>query len=325
MKHTPEHSLRGLRALTLSDAAFLRIRSTLASYADMHAVVDGVNYVRTYPALAWLGTRQSLYAFTFIGLAMIGSGSVSLGAERAVPGEALYAVKIHLNEAVSASFANSYEEKARYSAKLATRRATEAVLLAEEGKLDAETAAYLDEQVTLHVTESDSNAASLESEGDVGTALAVRSELEEKLTATAAALEEPIEETAIAFQVEQADMATMSMKMASPESQSPRAQLAQHIGEKARFLAAARRNTAAGVFPGFITIEERGIDFTLLRQAKEEMGNGEVSQPSMSLTATGSATSTEEVVIPESPKDAPSIMEARKLDVTESIWFRSSQ
>ncbi len=65
-------------------------------------------------------------------------GGTSIVAENAVPGDALYPVKVDINETVRGGLTLSAEGKAEWSVRKAERRLEEAEKLASEGKLDAD-------------------------------------------------------------------------------------------------------------------------------------------------------------------------------------------
>lgn len=81
---------------------------------------------------------------------LCGAG-VSYAAESALPGDALYTVKVNFTEAVRLRLANSVEAKARVQARLVGRRLEEAEKLAEKSRLTAERVAIVQERLTAHV------------------------------------------------------------------------------------------------------------------------------------------------------------------------------
>lgn len=265
--------IRKLQGVTLSDAAYMRIRERLVSYADMHAVVDGVRGVpTTWASPAWLRTRQSLYALSLVAFIIVSSGGATLAAEGAVPGQALYSMKVGVNEKVGAAWVNTPEERARYNAKLAERRIDEAVMLAEKGTLDTDTALYLDEQVAIHIESSESAAIALEEEGDIATALAVRTDLEAHLALKVTELTE--EEVSVADTTSEAapaEDARVMMMVATKEApvmdreKTPREEFAERLTMKLGALAEAREHAEAAVLPGLKDAKDRGFDLKLIR------------------------------------------------------------
>jgi hypothetical protein len=82
---------------------------------------------------------------------MLGSGT-ALAAQGALPGDALYSIKIHVNEAVADALAVSDEAKASYNTKVAAERLKEAQALAAENKLSAETTDTLAQNYETHAS-----------------------------------------------------------------------------------------------------------------------------------------------------------------------------
>ena len=83
-------------------------------------------------------------------IAMLMGGGVSFAAADTVPGDALYPVKIHVNENVESAVTIGDVAKATFQAELAVRRLKEAEQLESEHKLDAETKAELKSNFDEH-------------------------------------------------------------------------------------------------------------------------------------------------------------------------------
>ncbi|HEX5774940.1 MAG TPA: DUF5667 domain-containing protein, partial [Candidatus Paceibacterota bacterium] len=260
--------------------------------------------------------------FSLLALLLISGGGVTMAAERAVPGETLYAIKTQVNEKVGAAWVNTSEERARYSARLAERRVDEAIVLADEGKLDADTAAYLEEKVVLHIESSVSAVAALESEGEVAAALSVRTDLEEHLTERALALAEAEVPSPAAPEV---DMFVMRAAV-EVEEKSPRALFADSIHQKARDLAVARERAETAVLPGLVEAKDRGLDLSLLRGKEEPAGAAAPEgEANATLTAETHATSTTERMETEE-RDLPLLAPpAIETDATVPLWLRTNR
>jgi len=92
-------------------------------------------------------------AFVLI-LAVIGGGT-AYAAEAAVPGDALYTIKVNVNEKVVEALAASTEAKAAVHAKLAERRMKEAEVLVERGALTRDAKEEIETRLDSHATELD--------------------------------------------------------------------------------------------------------------------------------------------------------------------------
>ena len=77
-------------------------------------------------------------------IALVASGGVSFAAENSLPGDALYPIKLSVNENVRAGFTFGSEAKAAYDAKRAEKRLIEAEKLAAEGRLSADAQAQVE-------------------------------------------------------------------------------------------------------------------------------------------------------------------------------------
>src|SRR3989344_5060788 len=77
-------------------------------------------------------------------------GGVSFAAEKALPGDALYPVKVNVTEQVRGFATLDARAKVEWEATLAERRLKEAEDLAAEGKLDSETRARLEANFKAH-------------------------------------------------------------------------------------------------------------------------------------------------------------------------------
>lgn len=78
-------------------------------------------------------------------LAILLGGGVTFGAEKALPGDVLYPVKIHINEQVRGFVALSPEAKAAWETEAAGRRLEEAEELAAQSKLDMDVRVRLEQ------------------------------------------------------------------------------------------------------------------------------------------------------------------------------------
>lgn len=111
---------------------------------------------------------------------LCGAG-VSYAAESALPGDALYAVKVNFTEPILMRLNTSAEAKARMEARLAGRRLEEIERLAEKSELTAERVAIVQERLKLHITALESDLkelATLDQESSGSIAIDTAAELE---------------------------------------------------------------------------------------------------------------------------------------------------
>ena len=83
-------------------------------------------------------------------IALFVGGGVSVAAQNALPGDALFPVKVVVNEGVRSFLTFSDEAKARLQAELAARRLDEAEKLAVEGRFDAEVREKIEANFSRH-------------------------------------------------------------------------------------------------------------------------------------------------------------------------------
>lgn len=253
MTKNPKHLLRELRDISLSDASFMRIREAIASYADLHTAKGGsVSPYIASPFARFIRSPRTAYAFVAVFMVATGGGGVALASDTALPGDFLYPVKVEMAEKFSAAFILDPEERAKNSAKLAERRADEAIKLADEGRLDAENAAYLATEFEAHITDSVEGADALEAEGDLSASLAVRTDLEKRISLRATTLNAILAE-------DEPEL------VASADSEVAGAELADTIDEQATSIAMTRMHAEAAILPGIVNEEGETYDLLMLR------------------------------------------------------------
>ena len=114
-----------------------------------------------------------------VALAIAVSGSVGIyAANNSLPGDALYPVKIHVNEGFEHMGAIGAEAEAKLSAELIARRAEEARMLQSQGKLDAEARATLASEMKSEMNNWHENTNKLSTNGDA----AIKSQMESTVT-----------------------------------------------------------------------------------------------------------------------------------------------
>ena len=94
-------------------------------------------------------------------IALLLAGGVTVGAERAHPGNALYPVKTQITEKVAGAVRVSEKANASWQAELADRRLKEAEELASVGKLDAKALALICAQFEFHKEKVDASIKNL--------------------------------------------------------------------------------------------------------------------------------------------------------------------
>lgn len=161
------------------------MRTALREYMQFRPVRAGVPSADAPTATIWWWQRvrvQSVGAALAVLLVFSGAG-VSFAAEGALPGDALYPVKVSVNEEVRGALAFSAEEKAEWSAQRAERRLEEAAQLAASGGLDEETENELAARFAQHTDAATTAVLDVEKERGSDDALALVAEFEARLEA----------------------------------------------------------------------------------------------------------------------------------------------
>lgn len=295
MSITEKDILQGIKDLRLSEKKRTLMRSELSAYADLHSMPSVET--ASFNSIAFLGnifthSRVLMAATLAFVLVVTGGSATASAAENAVPGEALYGVKVLVNEPIASVFAGTGASKARYHAKLAVRRVEEAEVLESRGAFTPEYAAELTERFVDEAEKAEAEVARLESKGDVSASLAIRSELASDLSLHVAV---PIEEETVA----------LAKGAAAPTLMKVSAEVADEVtvpDEKVAFqtliatrVASLRERHAAP--PIFIadeddndeTDEEVGIATAQARSAKHSLLSGtSVASTDASTTASSS-------------------------------------
>lgn len=228
--HHPFHTLK---KLTLDPERKASLRAELSSYADLHALPEGVAVPAASPLRGLLANTRRLYAGALAALLIVlGGTQASLAAEGALPGDVLYPIKVAVNEPLALGLSFVPERKAELAAEFAGRRLDEAAKLSAAGKLDERHASELATRFDEHVETLARETATLESKGSLAASLAVRTDLESHLaerTGAFAKREEPAPEAA-----------TFAAAKVASEEAAPAEDFAARVLEKSKTIATTR-------------------------------------------------------------------------------------
>src|SRR3989344_1351614 len=128
------------QGIHLSAEAKQKGKEQLLHFMFTLSLVEGRAHEKARGTFAsWFAGRSILMraGAAFAVFVVVGAGT-ALGAENALPGDALYAVKLHVNEKIRSVAAISAESEARLDADLAAKRLDEASQLSLEGRMSAE-------------------------------------------------------------------------------------------------------------------------------------------------------------------------------------------
>jgi len=304
-KRTPITVLRSLRNLTLPVEAKERMRADLSAYADLHALTDLVRRlpVRSpFSFASFMVPARSLYAGALTLVLMVAGGTqASLASEGAVPGDILYPIKVAVSEPLSFVFTPSTEGKAALAARFASRRVDEAAALSSVGKLDEQTAQDLAARFDAHVDVLAKETTALEEKGEIATSLAVRTDLEQKLSAR-------VEEFAVDAVADEDILIATSM--VAEESTEDR--FSTRVFEKSKTLATTRERLETALALDIEAELKDGVGLAAIRNEAEQTdmasarlffaksGSDEGSSVSATTTASTTATTTDALEEPDS-------------------------
>ncbi len=199
---------KGIKRQSLTDSERAAMRNNLSFYMSEHAPRAPFS-VRMSDALARYASAFDTSSLSHMRLApaalslflIVGVGT-TYAAEQALPGEALYGVKIHINESVLGSFAISHAAQADWNTELVTRRLEEAETLFAEDRLTPVARSQIESQIILTGAKFDESVSELaKTEGETAVA-AAQSNLEASLSGhvqvlTALAIDAPESEDAL--------------------------------------------------------------------------------------------------------------------------------
>lgn len=142
-----------------------KIRMSDAEKVAMHARIFGVlspfkspqgEALRRSPYVPFSFSLRFVAASSLV-LVLVGAGTAS-AAQDALPGDALYPVKISILEKAESALARSPAAKAQVHAKLAERRLAEAQSLSAQGRLDGQKGAQLEVSFAAHAAAAEALA-----------------------------------------------------------------------------------------------------------------------------------------------------------------------
>src|SRR3989344_5959660 len=137
MQNNSKQSNKNIPDWELAASEKVHMREGLLLFIKRHPVM----YARAQRLHLWSNVINNFKLSSlkpmpiFIVLALLLGGGVTFGAERALPGDALYPVKIHINEQVRGFAIVTSEGRANWESNVASRRLEEAEKLAAQSKL----------------------------------------------------------------------------------------------------------------------------------------------------------------------------------------------
>jgi hypothetical protein len=181
MFNTWKKEINKLKKHNLSIEEKASIRASILSFMEYHPIKSVIGGEE----LRQVNQRSLLSKFNFnsfmpiaLVIALLLSGSATFAAERAMPGDFLYPVKVNVNEEVRGMVALNTEAKAEWEAKRAERRLEEAEKLALSGEIKVEVMQKLEQKFNQLAEKAEARITKLEDAGKVEAASKLNASLE---------------------------------------------------------------------------------------------------------------------------------------------------
>lgn len=182
-----EKLIAAVKQFKLSPEERKKMRENLSLFIQEHPVREMVDSRPQLQQRSWnlypLRLKPMPVFAVVAAIVLVVGGGTSFAAESSLPGDALYKVKVGVNEEVRAALAVSDEAKAHLAADLAERRLEEAAMLAARGRLSAETQAEIEARFKTHLDKFEKSANKLTAKGRAKSAAELSSNLEASLKA----------------------------------------------------------------------------------------------------------------------------------------------
>lgn len=189
--------IKKVKSVKLNESEKTTIKRSVLNFISQNPVRYSVeqpdlNYKSMVPILAksliWLQNRGFPISFRLIGtmlliIAVLAGGVVSVGAEKSLPGDILYPVKVGLNEGVKGLLSVSEESKANWEIERVQRRLEEAETLAKDGSLDLEAREKIEANFEAHADRVKKRIEKFENKEDFHAAVDVSLKFETSLKA----------------------------------------------------------------------------------------------------------------------------------------------
>lgn len=170
MKRVSQKIQIASREITLTEAKKATLRKRVVVYMEHQPLRTNARQTpsssSSFFAQFLFGMRHYTAATLMLAL-VIGTTGVTFAAEETVPGDVLYAIKVHFNEEVVEALSFGQEAKTNWEVKRAERRLAEASELAVNGELTEAVSAEVAERFAEHSQRIQAETTEIESEDPV--------------------------------------------------------------------------------------------------------------------------------------------------------------
>ena len=158
------------------------IESVIKSFPSRD--MDDVDLYRTSIFSGFFGVKLNAASLAvLLVIFILAGGSVTMAAEKSLPGDLLYPIKIHINESAKSLTAVSPEAKGKFEIEKLEQRLKEAEILSNRGELDPKSRAILEKRLDVEINNAKSRISNLEADSKIEAATDISSRLEISLQA----------------------------------------------------------------------------------------------------------------------------------------------
>jgi hypothetical protein len=179
MKENFKNFIKRARASKLSETEKDVLRSKILEFISWNPIRGKAPILRDRNYISIFEVRYFMKAasIALICVLVVGGSGVSYAAAKALPGEALYSVKININEGIEETLATTPKAKLAVQSEHIQRRLDEVQTLRKENKLSSSAQKIVIDKLDEHTQEASKSIEMLREQGDVSSILEATSSL----------------------------------------------------------------------------------------------------------------------------------------------------
>lgn len=169
MEENLKEFIKRAKAIKLSNEERSLLRSKISEFIAFTPIRGELPVIREKNYLSVFAVKHFIKATSLVLIfaVIVGGTGVSYAASSALPGDALYSIKININEGIEASLATTPEAKAVVQSNKVKRRLNEAQTLAKENKLSVDNQKIVIAKIEQHIDDLSKQIDILKENGDV--------------------------------------------------------------------------------------------------------------------------------------------------------------
>lgn len=160
--------IKRLQDIRLSESEKSILRSKISEFISFNPIRGEAHIPRErmYISIFEVNHFAKATALVLVFAIVVGGSGVSYAASNALPGEALYSIKVNVNEKIEGSLAFSTGTKVAVESKKVERRLEEAQALVQTNMLSTENKELLQKKIEEHIEELEEKIDDLKKDGD---------------------------------------------------------------------------------------------------------------------------------------------------------------